>query len=251
MSGTQYNCVQSIRDAVVWEPTLFSKIPSQNTNIEKGNRLEVATEIGLRRCGMEYENLTGWYHRGHLSDFETLRLLIECKNWYTDNYRITVDKVKTQILPRFTLSDEKMKVLIISECKWDSTALRLVQQNDIHIIEVPRVENDSDILWVAHKIQEDLDRVCRIDQYGTFPKRSESSNNDIFRKHRPNRRIHIPRSNNTASNEGKFAWVVGHYHLDSRPVRPARKGEVLTKVLKGPWQEYGSKQRSLARRRIK
>lgn len=167
MSGTQYNCVQSNRDAIVWEPTLFSMIPSQNPNIEKGNRLEVATEIALRRCGIEYENLTGWYHRGNIADFETPTLLIECKNWFTDHYRITVEKVRTQILPRFTHADDKRKVLIISECKWDSAALRLVRQNKVNIIEVPRVRTDSDILYVADRIKEALSRVCRIDDNGT------------------------------------------------------------------------------------
>jgi hypothetical protein len=164
MSGTQYNNTPLVLDTLVWEPTLFSKIPSKNPNIEKGNRLEVATEIALRQCGMDYENLTGWYHKGNIADFETPNHLIECKNWHTNRYRVTIDKVNIQILSRFTLADDKLKVLIISESKWDLAAKRLVQQNDIHIIEVPRVEKDSDVLWVAHKIKEALSSLCRIDR---------------------------------------------------------------------------------------
>lgn len=155
----------SLHDELVWEPHFFSKIPSTNSNIEKGNRLQVATEIALKQGKWDYEDLTQWFHKGNIADYETPQLLIECKNWFTDYYRITIEKVRTQILPRFVLADDKMKVLIISESKWDSAALRLVRQNNIQIIEVPRVESDVDILWVTKRIREGLIRVCRIDDY--------------------------------------------------------------------------------------
>jgi hypothetical protein len=208
----------------VWEATLFKKIPSPNPKVERGNLFEVATEIALKWLGSWFEDLTNRYHEGNLADFETIRFLIECKHWFTDHYRITVQKVEIQILPRYTDADDIVKVLIIPEgCKWDAAAERLVLQNGIHIIEVPRIEKNRDILWVAHRIKEELSRICRIDHYSTDIIRDPTSNHprnrffnlilrvlSIFVSRSPLSTI-LGRSKDIIYSwrEGVYSWIVG------------------------------------------
>jgi len=160
-SNLQYNDY----NGSLWEIKYFDKIPSSNPKVEKGNRLQVATEIALIKGNLSYIDLTDSYHLGKIADYETVSMLIECKNWFTDHYRITVDKVKYQILPRFTYSGDKFKVLVITEgSKWDREAKRLVLRSNIHIVEVPPVRTNSDILIASNVIKDAISGLCRIDQ---------------------------------------------------------------------------------------
>lgn len=152
------------RNNIVWETSLFHKIPDPRPSYEKGNRLEVATEIALIKSGLKYKDLTNEYQMGHTPDFETDYTIIECKNLigaYEGRYRVDQHKYETQIRPRYRPSSRldcpKMKILVIPQgVVWDQSALRLAENEGIQFIFSSHIESNADIIPASNVILRQL-----------------------------------------------------------------------------------------------
>jgi len=144
-------------DDGLWAQLYFPKIPNANPLREMGNRLEVATEIGLIKAGIEYEDTTRVSQRGHVPDFRTETMTIECKNTLGaingENYKIDANKYIYEILSRFETAGDTYKMLIMPEgTAWNWHPLYMARQEGIIIIYVTPVRFDTDVIPAANQI---------------------------------------------------------------------------------------------------
>jgi len=140
----------------IWKELHFHKIPNVDEKRVKGNRLEVATEIGLIKAGLSYIDTSKISHRGNVPDFITKNTAIECKNWLgavDGRYRIHLNRYNVQIHRRFESTSSALKILIIPRgANWDRSALRAARQDGLIIITVPPVRTDEDIIPASNII---------------------------------------------------------------------------------------------------
>jgi hypothetical protein len=110
-------------------------------NVKKGRWLEVSFDIALCMMCVDYIELTHIHNFKNkltegVADFLTITAIIEMKNWNCINYCIDMGKAKDEICPRFKDYPDKMKVLIVSNPRWDNGTKEYLQIQDVKIYEL-------------------------------------------------------------------------------------------------------------------